>query len=154
MNSINELCKQYNIKNYTINPDGSIDVDGDVNLWNLGLTELPLIFNRVTGYFLCDDNKLTSLKGSPRWIGGYFDCDCNRLTSLEFSPDYVGSYFSCELNDLTDNLCDTEIGSNFFTTLEQDGLIQGPLNSITNYQEWRKIIKRKLTLNELYTRHL
>ena len=154
MNSINELCKQYNIKNYTINPDGSIDVDGDVDLSGCDLTELPLVFNKVTGYFLCDDNNLTSLKGCPRWVGGYFDCDCNRLTSLEFSPDYVGSYFSCELNNLTDNLCDTEIGSNFFTTLEQDGLIQGPLNSITNYQEWRKIIKRKLTLNELYTRHL
>jgi hypothetical protein len=154
MNSIQDICKQYNIKNYTINPDGSIDVDGDVNLWNLGLTELPLIFNKVSGYFNCGVNELTTLKGSPRYVGDYFGCNKNQLTSLEFSPDYVGSYFSCELNNLTDNLCDTEIGSNFFTTLEQDGLIQGPLNSITNYQEWRKIIKRKLTLNELYTRHL
>ena len=154
METIHDICKRYNIKNYTVNDDGSIDVNGDVNLSGFYLTELPLTFNKVSGYFNCGMNKLTSLKGSPRWIGGYFDCDCNRLTSLEFSPDYVGSYFSCELNNLTDNLCDTEIGSNFFTTLEQDGLIQGPLNSITNYQEWRKIIKRKLTLNELYTRHL
>ena len=29
---IDEICKQYDIKKYTINPDGSIDVDGYVDL--------------------------------------------------------------------------------------------------------------------------
>ena len=149
MNSIHDICKKYNIKNYTINPDGSIDVDGDVNLWNFGLTELPLIFNRVTGYFLCDDNKLTSLKGSPRWIGGYFDCRYNRLTSLEFSPEYVGSDFWCNNNKLTDNYCDSEIGGSFYTSLDQYGLIFQD-NKATNYNEWRKLYKRKKILNDIF----
>ena len=29
---IHDICKVYNINNYTINSDGSIDVDGNVNL--------------------------------------------------------------------------------------------------------------------------
>ena len=29
---IEEICEKYNIRNYTINEDGSIDVDGYVNL--------------------------------------------------------------------------------------------------------------------------
>jgi len=32
VDNIYRICEEYGIKNYTINPDGSIDVDGDVNL--------------------------------------------------------------------------------------------------------------------------
>ena len=51
MNSIHDICKEYDIENYTINSDGSIDVAGDVDLYDKGLTEIPLVFNKVTGYF-------------------------------------------------------------------------------------------------------
>ena len=142
--TIDEICEKYNITNYTINPDGSIDVDGDVDLCNKGLTELPLTFNRIEGYFDCNFNLLTSLKGCPRWIGGWFDCNNNRLTSLEFSPDYVGGVFCCDNNQLTDNYCETEIGGDFYTSLKQDGLTK------VNYNEWRKLYKRKLILNDLF----
>ena len=120
---ISLICKQYGIENYTINDDGSIDVDGDVDLYNKGLTELPLIFNRVTGNFSCSLNNLTTLKGCPRWVGGDFNCHNNKLTSLEFSPVYVGYDFCCCSKYLIDNYCDTEIGGWFYTSLEQDGLI-------------------------------
>ena len=102
---ISLICEKYGITNYTINDDGSIDVNGDVELSFKDLTELPLRFNKVTGWFDCSYNRLTSLKGSPRLIGGYFLC----TNSLEFCPDYVGGYFYCTGNKLTDNLCDTEI---------------------------------------------
>ena len=183
---ISLICKKYGITNYTINDDGSIDVNGDVYLYYMELTELPLVFNRVTGNFDCDGNKLTSLKGSPKWVGGWFSCtinrltslefspdyvggnfDCdgnkltslkgspkwvggwfsctiNRLTSLEFSPDYVGDSFDCDDNYLTDNYCDTEIGGNFYTTLNQDGLTED------NYNEWRKLYKRKMILDDIF----
>ena len=144
MEIIHDICKRYNIKNYTINPDGSIDVNGSVDLHYKDLTELPLNFNRVDGYFSCSSNNLTSLKGCPRWIGGWFSCNNNKLTSLEFSPDYVGGSFDCIWNKLTDNLCDTEIGGNFYTTLEQDGL------SVYNYKEFQKLYKRKLILNDIF----
>ena len=149
MISLIEICKRYDIENYTINDDGSIDVDGEVELYGHQLTELPLTFNKVTGDFHCHFNKLTTLKGSPRWIGGRFSCRLNKLTSLEFSPDYVGGDFRCSYNDLTDNYCDTEIQGDFYTTLKQDGLIFGA-NKVINYNEWRKLYKRKQTLNNLF----
>ena len=141
---ISLICKKYNITNYTINSDGSIDVAGDVWINNKELTELPLTFNKVTGYFDCGENSLTTLKGCPRWVGSWFNCGCNKLRSLEFSPDYVGSNFYCDDNDLTDNYCDTEIGGYFYTSLEQDGLTEN------NYNEWRKLYKRKLILNDIF----
>jgi hypothetical protein len=150
MNSIHDICKEYNITNYTINDDGSIDVNGDVNLWGKGLTELPLVFNKVSGWFDCVRNNLTSLKGSPRWVGSDFNCYRNQLTSLEFSPNYVGGDFSCEYNDLTDNYCDSEISKGFYTSLEQDGLIINGYYRATNYKEWRKMYKRKLILNDIF----
>ena len=55
-NDIETTCKKYNIKNYTINTDGLVDVNGDVFLYNKGLTKLPLKFGKVTGYFGCRDN--------------------------------------------------------------------------------------------------
>jgi hypothetical protein len=146
---ISLICKRYGINNYTINPDGSIDVDGDVDLINKGLTELPLTFNKVTGYFDCDGNQLTSLKGSPKWVGRGFYCNRNQLTSLEFSPDYVGVDFSCVHNDLIDNYCDTEIGGSFFTTSKQDGLVYHGY-MVSNYNEWRKMYKRKKILDKLF----
>jgi hypothetical protein len=144
METIHDICKKYNIKNYTINLDGSIDVNDNVFLNSKRLTELPLTFNKVTGSFDCGYNQLTSLKGCPRWIGGHFSCSYNDLTSLEFSPDYVGGYFNCRFNNLTDNYCDTEIGGRFFTSLKQDGLTED------NYNEWRKLYKRKLILNDIF----
>ena len=141
---ISLICKKYNITNYTINSDGSIDVAGDVWLNNKGLTELPLVFNKVSGSFRCSNNQLTSLKGSPRWVGSWFSCYNNQLTSLEFSPEYVGGWFSCEFNDLIDNYCGTEIGGRFYTSLEQDGL------TMDNYNEWRKMYKRKLILDDIF----
>jgi len=62
---IHSICKKYNITNYTINDDNSINVDGDVNLYNKGLTKLPLKFRNVDGFFDCSHNKITSLEGSP-----------------------------------------------------------------------------------------
>ena len=102
MNNIEEICEKYNIRNYTINEDGSIDVDGDVNLYSRGLTELPLKFNKVTSDFNCSDNKLKSLKGSPKIVFGTFRCTGCGLTSLEYSPEYIGVDFLCGYNNIKD----------------------------------------------------
>lgn len=96
---IHALCKKYGIENYTINPDGTIDVEG-VNLYNNELTKLPLRFNKVTGGFYCKYNQLTSLLGAPSSVGGNFDCRNNELTSLEGAPDRVGASLRCENNKI------------------------------------------------------
>ena len=98
---IEAICKKYNIKNYIINEDGSIDVDDDIYLYNKKLKVLPLKFRRVIGNFECSFNKLTSLKGSPQSIGGYFSCSFNKLTSLKGSPQSIGGEIDCSYNQLT-----------------------------------------------------
>jgi hypothetical protein len=107
---------------YTIQSDGTVDVNGDVNMYNMKLTEIPVKFGKVTGYFdcsrnqltslygapqsvgrdfFCVDNKLTSLKGAPRSVGGDFYCSRNQLTSLKGAPQSVRGDFYCEYNQLT-----------------------------------------------------
>jgi hypothetical protein len=99
---IHSICKKYGIEKYTINEDGSIDVDGNVYLTSKHLNELPLKFRNVSGHFNCSNNELTSLEGSPKEIGGVFDCCHNQLTSLEGSPiKVVGGIFYCNSNKLT-----------------------------------------------------
>jgi len=41
---IHSLCKKYDIKNYTINEDGTVDVDGDVYISSNYLDRIPLKF--------------------------------------------------------------------------------------------------------------
>jgi hypothetical protein len=99
--TIEQICEKYQIKNYTINDDGTIDVDGYVDLIDEELFKLPLTFNKVTGYFDCSWNRLTSLKGCPKWVGTDFYCHDNKLTSLEYDPEYVGGSYKCSFNKLT-----------------------------------------------------
>ena len=83
---------------YTINDDGSIDVEGSVNLSRKKLTKIPFNFSKVSGVFRCYHNQLTSLDGAPNNVGSGFDCSDNQLTSLEGAPNNVGGYFYCYNN--------------------------------------------------------
>jgi hypothetical protein len=96
-----DICKEYNIENYTINSDGSIDVDGDINLNSISLKKIPIKFNIVSGNFSASINNLTSLEGCPKEVGGDFYCSYNQLTSLEGCPKEVGGNFYCSYNQLT-----------------------------------------------------
>jgi hypothetical protein len=86
---IKRICFKYKINNYFINPDGSIDVDDNIKLQEMDLTEIPLIFNKVSGNFNCFNNKLTSLVGSPKHVGGDFYCYDNPLVSLVGCPETI-----------------------------------------------------------------
>ena len=109
--SIPGTCNAYGIKNYTINSDGSIDVDGNVYLHSPTLrylsgargrlVKLPLKFNVVYGDFLCFNNQLKTLEGGPKEVGGSFNCSDNELTSLVGAPIRVGDNFYCDHNELT-----------------------------------------------------
>jgi hypothetical protein len=96
-----ELCEKYNIENYTIQPDGSVDVRGNVDLNKLGLKKLPIRFGVVTGWFDCLDNLLTTLEGSPVSVGDHFDCNVNQLTNLDHFPEEVGGDIYMAQNYLT-----------------------------------------------------
>ena len=97
---IRAWLEEHNIKNYTINSKGEVDVNGDVNLINSGLTEFPsyIQFGTVKGNFFCNNNNLTTLKGAPKEVGGDFYCSVNELTSLEGAPKEVEGSFYCSHN--------------------------------------------------------
>ena len=98
---IHKICRKYNIINYTINQDMSIDVNSGVDLNFKYLKELPLNFNIVDGDFLCGYNRLKSLKGSPKFLDGSYACnDNNHISSLKYSPNYINGYFNCANNNL------------------------------------------------------
>lgn len=97
--NIDSICKKYGIENYTINDDGTIDVDGDVYLDDLDLVELPLKFRNVNGYFSCSSNKLVTLKGSPINVTSDFFCSNNQLVSLKGAPIKTTSFY-CNNNKL------------------------------------------------------
>ena len=112
---IEEICLKYNIFDFTINSDGTIDVNGDVNLDYYILTELQLKFNKVSGNFNCSVTGLTTLDGSPKEVGGVFYCYKNKLTSLEGGPIKVSGNFDCGDNKLTDlKGSPKEVGGNFY----------------------------------------
>lgn len=97
------------INDYFINDDLTVDVNDDVYLIGKGLTEIPIQFGKVTGHFFCRDNKLTTLKGSPYYVGGSFYCDDNLLTSLEYCPKYIGYNLDVSYNKLSNLINDIEV---------------------------------------------
>ena len=96
--------KALKIKNYTINDDLSVDVNGNVELYNKRLKAIPVQFGEVTGTFDIRDNYfITSLKGCPRTIGSHFLASKNKISSLKFAPREVGGTFgvsNCALTSL------------------------------------------------------
>ena len=100
--NIDKICKQYNIENYTINTDGTIDVNGEVgvNLDYLRLKKLPLKFNKVNGWFDCSNNELITLEGSPVEVNGSFYFNSNKLTSFEYVPKIIRGSFDCSWNNI------------------------------------------------------
>jgi hypothetical protein len=71
------FCQKYKIKNYTINPDDTIDVNGVVDLYNMlgNMEKLPVRFGKVFHNFSCYGNNLTTLEGCPNYVSGNFLCD-------------------------------------------------------------------------------
>lgn len=101
--NLNLICKVWGIKNYHIDSEALICVDGDVNLRNKGLTKLPLSFSYISGDFNCSSNKLKTLIGSPYRVDNDFCCSFNNLTDLIGGPTYIGGTFWCESNKNIEN---------------------------------------------------
>jgi len=127
-NTVQKYAKKFGFQPYDckVNPDNSVDVNGNVSITAWKFTKLPFKFGRVTGEFTirgCDN--LTTLENSPDWCKN-FDlrlCEkikdlkglspdmvvsesfhlfhCNGLKSLEGSPKEVGAIY---IIDLCENL--------------------------------------------------
>jgi hypothetical protein len=100
IDEVHQLCREYGIRNYRINEDGSVDVDGNVDLRFRELREMPLKFNKVSGYFYCNSNLLTNLRGCPNIVGRDFYCRDNKLSSLENLSLNIGGELNCTHNQI------------------------------------------------------
>ena len=122
------LCEKYKIINYSINDDLSIDVQGNVNLYNLKLKSLPLRFSRVSGHFYCSSNHLTTLEGGPREVEGDFYCQSNPVSEIidifpnnkmvlkfwdEFRPVRGNIVFDHRLREMYLDITNTEFKGEF-----------------------------------------
>ena len=95
---IEEWLKENDIKNYKINKDNTINVNGSVYLKRYPESELPsyIQFRNIKGSFSIYSNKLNTLKGCPEKVGISFDCaGCDSLQTLEGAPKIVGGHFHC-----------------------------------------------------------
>ena len=135
---IRNICEEYNIKNYTINDDMSISVNGHVDLTFKNLKSLPIKFKEITGYFSCRGNKLISLKNCPETVGGNFNCSGNQLTSLKYCPETVDGNFYCGNNNLTSlEYCPETV----------DGGFNCSNNQITNFDGLPEFFERPIYLD-------
>ena len=128
---IDSICHEYGIKNYTINDDGTIDVNDDVNITSMSLTKLALRFRNVNGGFYCANNRLITLEGAPQSVGGGFSCSNNRLITLEGAPQSVGGVFYCTNNRLvTLEGAPQSVGRDFYCDRNQLTTLEGAPQSV------------------------
>ena len=100
---IEEWLKKYKIKNYTINSDFTIDVNGDVDLEKYTDKELPeyIQFNYVKTFYISHSN-IISLRGCPKECKEDFRCsDCEKLISLEGAPEKCEEFDCMGCTNLT-----------------------------------------------------
>lgn len=107
---ISNWLNKYYIRNYVINDDCTVDVNGRVWLKLTQLTNIPVKFGKVTGDFSVRNNSLTSLLGCPDWVGGNFECARQEasmrdgsiisMENLEHSPKEVKGNYECGGMDL------------------------------------------------------
>ena len=98
---INLFCSKHKIGGYTIDADGSINVDGDVTLEKISTKSLPVKFKKVEGHFSINMGNLTTLEGCPETVLEYFLISGNSsLKTLKGCPKYIKLGFVVDNNSL------------------------------------------------------
>jgi hypothetical protein len=100
---IEQWLKKYDITNYVINPDFSIDVKTSVYLNRKLNGNLPeyIQFGKIEGSFYIESNNMTSLKGCPYETKSLFSCRINKLKSLKYAPIKIQIVLFCEDNSIS-----------------------------------------------------
>ena len=103
IDDINRWLRKHDVRSFTILPDNSVNVHGDIKLSDklTNLLKLPLSFNIVEGDFDISNNELTSLEGCPKIVHGSFLAHKNELTSLKGGPKEVDGSFIILHNNIT-----------------------------------------------------
>ena len=81
------------------------------------LLDIDCGIQMVDGNFYCQNNKITTLKGSPKSVGSFF-CYKNKITNLKGCPKYITDDFDCRYNILKTNVSNIKSVRFFLTTLK------------------------------------
>jgi hypothetical protein len=129
ISAIQKICKNIGLRKFEINfTDGSVDVNGNVNLrsgWGDGTMDktptLPVNFDKINGHFICQGIGLITLVGCPKEVGQHFVCAHQDILTLEGCPKKVKWNFICHWNEK-------------LTSLEglEDTKIDGDIHAMSN----------------------
>jgi hypothetical protein len=99
---IRKWLDEHKIKNYTINPDLTIDVKGDLFIEE----DLPdfINFNRVLADCVVWHTNVTTLRGVPKYVSGNFECLRTSIETLEYCPIEIGGSFDVIYNKKLKNI--------------------------------------------------
>jgi len=88
--------------NFALSHTNRINAYDTIVLSGANLNEFPeyIKFNSIRGGFHCNNNNLTSLKGSPVKVSGSFMCSHNKLQNLIGGPREVEGAYAASNNDL------------------------------------------------------
>lgn len=156
-----KFLEKHNIKNYTINSDGSIDVTGQSNIRiETSAKKIPINFNSVDGDFVCINTpNIETLEGFPKKVGGSFIIRGTKITTLEGGPLSVGGDYICDYNNLTTlkgspkAVEDFSVNNNKLLSLEGgpetvNGSFIISNNKLKNLEGCPKIIKNSIFCSE------
>jgi hypothetical protein len=110
IDELKQYSKYFGIKpeNIEVESDGSISIVPKrrsftlvIDLSRKGITEIAFKFNIVKGVFMIDNNRLTSLKNSPKIVENDFIISDNEITNLSGGPEEVGGNYICRRNNVS-----------------------------------------------------
>jgi hypothetical protein len=92
-----QFLNEYKIRGCTVNPDGVIHKQGEVDIIYFRGETLPVQFGRVSGNFVANRSNLTSMIGFPREVGGNVYVEyVSSLSSIEGIPLMIGLDLLCK----------------------------------------------------------
>jgi len=86
-------------KNWKLNSNGEVDVEGRVDMSKMNLTKIPVKFGKVEGWFNCSFNNLTTLKNCPHTLEENIDFSNNQITTLEYFPKIINGELHCSMDN-------------------------------------------------------
>ena len=104
-------------------PKGKHLVFKCINLSGMGLTELPDLSSVEVELFDCSNNKLKSLKGSPKVVHDDFKCHHNLLESFECTTKKAGQFYCYDnraksLEGMPQDVCHIICGDRYLQSLK------------------------------------
>jgi len=91
------FCKRHRIANYSIRPDGVIDVDGDVVMFVETLNLGGIKFGNVSGDFFVNWSNLSSMVGFPTFVGNTLSAD---YCHLDNSDENFSIIYQCDCKEM------------------------------------------------------